>query len=693
MIHSETMTRRAGARPLTTPRFATFALWVIALSACRYPSDEGATGNGAESEGVQAATATAKPCVSGSWASDTRCALAAIKERREDVASCDEPVAVFADGEPIGELCASQIESAGLTLIDLGDDWAPRVLTGSPSAPVPYRDTYARLAGEELGEEAAWDRARRDRFLELYGIFPSLSVIAKRLGDRARHTCHDAVDDAALERLEEAVDTWKPLVDQKGAQGRRNQLEKLLTKASRDMHLESIHDLADHAHYRAHYREWDRLDTRIDAIDEMQRHLRCEGLLKRGEIGMLDGATIDALQAYHRRHMVVSWQLDDETRRVLSTNSRELDFRTLLRALRERVVDATGLIEDGSAADQPGTVLDRVLDASAFIRSPVRAGEAGSLEGAAPDLISGATDVAARALGWMSPAAALTFLLRVDRPARVAVKLPPRPYYHQAHMELRIEIDRGDVWYDFPYASNGDRYLQPVERRPSLVVYADHGGKEIPLLRWPTTIGGWNPETLDNGRVSLVYKESPVGSRIVRDIVAEPRWIPPESTPPRDLVRPRGEGRWAVRYDTFGPGYASAYGLVMMIHHRVDGAGAGGLNLTDQGIRSHGSVSYDSIHDGFSHGCHRLHNHRAVRLSGFVLAHRRHEVRGPIRLDYARTFAWRDKALRMELESRGFRYELTPPLHVDVLPGRVFGDAKGPLPPRALTAPLAKRYL
>lgn len=44
------------------------------------------------------------------------------------------------------------------------------------------------------------------------------------------------------------------------------------------------------------------------------------------------------------------------------TDSRELDFRALLRALRERVVDATGLVEDGSALGAWGTVLDRNIE-------------------------------------------------------------------------------------------------------------------------------------------------------------------------------------------------------------------------------------------------------------------------------------------------------------------------------------------
>src|SRR5690606_30065574 len=136
--------------------------------------------------------------------------------------------------------------------------------------------------------------------------------------------------------------------------------------------------------------------------------------------------------------------------------------------------------------------------------SPIRAGEGGALDNAAPDLIGAATDVAARALGWISPAAAQAFLQAETRPARVAVKLPEPPAYHGEHMTLRMVIDRGDVWFDFPFAKTGARYLQPVERRPSVVLYAEHEGKDIPLVRWPTTIGGWQPEQMDEDMQRLL---------------------------------------------------------------------------------------------------------------------------------------------------------------------------------------------
>jgi hypothetical protein len=245
-------------------------------------------------------------------------------------------------------------------------------------------------------------------------------------------------------------------------------------------------------------------------------------------------------------------------------------------------------------------------------------------------------------------------------------------------MDLRAEIDRGDVWYDFPYNSDGRPRGQPVQRRPTLVLYVRHEGREIPLIRWNTTIGGWKAEINPaDGRVGLRYKESDVGPRIWRDVVATPAWIPPERTPVEELVR-RHEGEWVVNRDLTGPGYASAYGLVMMIHHQL-GDRNGTTDLLDNQIRTHGSVSYHSILRGTSHGCHRLFNHLAVRLASFLLRHRPHVRHGRIATALERELVHEGQTLRLEIDNRGYLFELTPPVPVEVLRGRIRGEAQRPL--------------
>ena len=67
----------------------------------------------------------------------------------------------------------------------------------------------------------------------------------------------------------------------------------------------------------------------------------------------------------------------------------------------------------------------------------------------------------------------------------------------------------------------------PVERRPTLVLFARVGEGWKPLARYLTTIGGWQREQTASGAVGLRYKESPVGARVWRDLVAAPVWLPP----------------------------------------------------------------------------------------------------------------------------------------------------------------------
>jgi len=390
--------------------------------------------------------------------------------------------------------------------------------------------------------------------------------------------------------------------------------------------------------------------------------------------------------------MVVSWTLNHEAAQTMATDSRLLDFRTALRALRERVTDATGLIEDGSARGENGSIMGQVLDSHAVTNTGGRE----PLANGAPDLISRATQQAAEALGWTTPAATRAFLddHRSELPGlRVAVRLPPVPRYHASHMELRAQIDRGDHWYDYPYTSRGNSRFPTSKHRPVVVVYAKDGAGEVALMRWGTTIGGWKPEVLASRLVRMVYKESPIGPRIWRDLVVTPRWIPPRSTPNRDLMRPTLAG-WQLKRDLMGPSYASAYGLVMLIHHREDGIVNGEPRLTDQGIRLHGSVSYDSIHKGTSHGCHRLHNHRAVRLGSFLLRHRRHKLHGSEPLNFIRNFAWRGKRQKLEFATRGHRYELEPPVRVEVTRGRIMGAySRPPAASAPLPMNLAKRLM
>ena len=206
-------------------------------------------------------------------------------------------------------------------------------------------------------------------------------------------------------------------------------------------------------------------------------------------------------------------------------------------------------------------------------------------------------------------------------------------------------------------------------------------GKQVALARWRTTIGGWRADQASNGYEYFRYKGSDVGPRVIRHIVSGPVWIAPASTPIRSLVKGKlVNGKWmsVVNYDELGPGYLSAYGLIAG-YFVVPGQN--GRNDFDNGVRAHGSSDYLSIYsaNGYSHGCHRLPNHLAIRLYSFILRHRHMKVSGDQPMGFTRQFLWKNTVYEMRIPSRGYLYEMDPPVPVNVLEGNIMGDVKKPI--------------
>jgi hypothetical protein len=569
-------------------------------------------------------------------------------------------VLVMDAGKEKGTSCASDALAKGLTIVDLTDTWTPTLFAPTGDQVPSMHDRYLELAAEKGPGE--------DALAELYGVVPSLAIVRSRLGDESRHACHAAIDPKPILALDRVYTQ-----DDRQTVAQHIAWRETLDKQRDKLDGEKLERLA-------------KLDTEHLGLVTMEQELRCEGwLIDKDLDGSFTWRTGNALELFQRRNFLMPTEkLDEDTRNALQLDSKELDFRLALRILRERVVDASGIIEDGTAADGPTQILGRDLDPPAMRASR---GHTKPMPNGAPDLVGPATEAAAKALGWTDPATTRAWLDKHPGGVRVAVQLPPVPAYYAPHMELSAEIDRGDIFYD----ETPPPFRRIAPHRPTLVLYVDDHGTKRALVRWPTTIGGWADQRLPDGTLVQRWKESDVGPRIWRDIFAGPTWLPPKSTPDKDLVKNLYNGHWALKSEIFGPGPHAAYGMVLIEHLQRIKLKDGTERFDDNGIGTHGSASVTSIVNGTSHGCHRLYNQMAVRLGDFLLRHRDHAVRGEQLLAkedrYKRIVFHNDQAFKAEVSSRGFLYELTPPVPVNVLKGNILSKRK--VPP-ALSAPVSQ---
>ena len=625
-------------------------------------------------------------------------------------------------GRVVGTTTPEKARHDGLTVIDLSDDWLPYVFSEEPDKPQPLRPYLIDLANERFRPGSAYARARADRHFEAFGIFPSLNLLRRRLADSKRHACHEKVKDDVLNEL-----SAKNVIPAEEAEKIPNPDPKTAAETPMITTGRTVSP-----------RPLTALEKK--AVMAMQAHLRCEDLLSgRANGGRMDRRTVEGLKIYQRLQMIAdSGNIELETRTALLGDSREQDFRALLRGLRERVVDATGLIEDGSAMGVQGQVQGRVLDSSEFRPLPTpaasntqsdpatpakavpraepagSAGSGASREGMgtlpgvpsktavnvtpAPDLIAPATQAASQALGWTSPDAVLASTLVVapaasssskkpahkaaskapaPLPPAVAIRLPPLPSYHSPKMELRAEIDRGEVIMKRPALDKEGhkKWHPPVADRPTITLYAHVGKGDVALGRWPTTIGGWKTFEKSDGSLALKYKESVTGDAIWPEVLATPTWHPATGMPTRRLLVKVGDA-WVPKTEIIGPGYRAAYGLVALVHHQIEGYDEHGQpQLVDHRIRTHGTPGYRAVKRGESNGCHRLHNYVALRLADFLLRHHENVRQGLVPEDYVRHLQYKGQDVDLESETKGYRFQLTPPVPVTVLTGEVHGKA------------------
>lgn len=544
-------------------------------------------------------------------------------------------------------------EPVAFWTIDLGDAWVPPIL----AEPNEFAPTFRALALEQWPDDALGNRAEQDRYLDNYGIPPALSVLRGRMEALVEAPCVDALDLEGIALFAGLdVDEDEPRAPVMASD---EALEARITELFVRHDASSIDELRTKASSRE-LRDLDRWVTESRwrrGLDAVRERLRCSGDLEtpiptRPD---LDARTRRALELFERRHRIRSrGNLSGHTLRALRIDPRELARRDLVRVLVERVRLDRGILADGT--------------------------------GDAPDLDDALAHHLGTELGLDTFESALAFLRPLQLTGHLEQDIVPieLPAYQRVEdLDIEIVIDRGDVWFDPPFRPDGSRRVLPVERRPTLTLYAVHEGERIVVVRWPTTIGGWHQE-LVGGELEWRYKESPAGEFAWERVIAAPVWLPPPSTPADDLVTQRrvdehGNVEAEVRATLLGPGYASAYGLVVANHRRATRLANGRLRLGgDDGIRTHGSVDYTSVWRRASHGCHRLENHRALALFSFVLKHRPHTAEGHARVRYSRIVRTSERTLSLRIDRGGFGFALERPVPVRVLPGRILGEQRTP---------------
>jgi len=289
-------------RTVRAPEFRVIALALAGLMAGGGAMTQAAPAP-ADKEEAAAAKAAAKEAAAKKLAAAKE---AATKAAEAAEAAASNPIPVIEGGRVVGQKTPADARKEGLTVVDLSDDWLPYVFSETPDKPQPLRPFLLDLANGRLKTGRQYARAHEDRFFEVFGIFPSLNLVRRRLADKRRHACHDRVKDGVLEELS-AKNVIPP-----------EELEKVpnpnpATRAETPM-VTTGRTISPRPLTEQEKR----------AVIAMQAHLRCEDLLRgKATPGRMDRWTAEGLKVYQHLHQLAdSSKIDADTRAVLLGDSR-----------------------------------------------------------------------------------------------------------------------------------------------------------------------------------------------------------------------------------------------------------------------------------------------------------------------------------------------------------------------------------
>jgi len=562
-------------------------------------------------------------------------------------------------------------EKKNLSFIDLRDDFVPMIFSERSEgkddySKNTYREIYLKLAQDKTDEDGKELKKHEHNYLELFGIPPTMTVLKDRFTRSRTEACAQSLDYAKFRNLKGFIQ-WTPGNVAKYKKRYEGTRFSFLAWAKKRNIADPDAWAADPANARKNdtVRLYVSARNLYEGLVELKKRLECEEIVAPGELkeGIFDEAMHRAIRKFERKHRIFGYGfVNEKMLPYLHATLLENNHQALVRMLTERVAHSLAIFEDGTARQE------------------------GKPNPARPrDLIGDMTKLTIAALGVETPEKAAAFFDRHTpedfAKMVVAVALPPLPEYYSAHMDFEVKINIGDVWYDFPYNADGTMKEQPRGQLPYNNLFVKHRGETISLSRMGTTTGGWQYE-LTEKQVFMKYKSSDLGPREWKYIVGAPVWFPPATTPPKELVEyVQEKGSWVpkVKMKQLGPSYASAYGLAMAIHSITRNRPGGEVEDWDNGIRSHGSVNYMSILYGQSHGCHRLHNHLAVRLFSNLLKRRAYVRKGQLMTEWRHIFGYGGKTHVVDLNTKGYYFELTPPIPIMVTRASILGNVKSPI--------------
>jgi hypothetical protein len=258
-----------------------------------------------------------------------------------------EPVLTFVDGAGGQKeerwISAEQALAAGQTLVDFSDEWTPYLFEEQRDEhgkllPNRYRRVFIGLANDQLDGDGEPLEPGSKNYLELYGIFPSFSVLRERFLKDEAQSCVDPESTEALQAVKAVA--FPSVAQQRRDAIRQPKIGKELEQARLATRVETLEELAEKKPaLAAKVKDFQRWTSAGKAVAAAEKRLICEGFLQAPEtvspkarnkhqMGMQDALFSNALRHFQQKHMIYEGHaLRPRTLAALARRSRMITKR------------------------------------------------------------------------------------------------------------------------------------------------------------------------------------------------------------------------------------------------------------------------------------------------------------------------------------------------------------------------------